>query len=291
MVIWLRDAHSAASESAGVARIGVAGDVIPRQTFGELMSIEQAYAALAEEREEVLAAAREEAEQIVEAGREEAARIVAAAQDEYDSADGRGYNDGCERSLADWMQRLADAANEQSQLQIRMRERLAGIVSSAVEQIVRTERHEALFERALATVDRIVDGATYLRVAVHPDDHQDAQAAFEGLAERWRELGQPIPLSVVSDRQLNPGSCLCESDFGTVDAGLDTQLSAMKNAISRALKRSVEEAQADEAAAGDEALGDEGTPDEQSYADDPAFGEDEQGQSRRRRARLRAARR
>jgi type III secretion protein L len=37
---------------------------------------------------------------------------------------------------------------------------------------------------------------------------------------------------------------VCESDFGTVDASLDTQLRAMRSAVSRALKRSVEEADA-----------------------------------------------
>ncbi|MGV2292966.1 type III secretion system stator protein SctL [Trinickia sp. YCB016] len=249
MVIWLRGARSATGEidagdaSAAIARIGAAGDVIPRETFGAMMSIDQAYAALAEERDAILAAAREEAERIAEAGREQAAQIVEAAQQEYDAARESGYRDGCDRALSDWMERLADVANAQNQLQVRMRERLAGIVSSAVEQIVRVERPEALFERALATVDRIVDGATYLRVAVHPDDYDEAKAAFDRLAVRWRELGQRIPLSVVADKRLDPGSCFCESDFGTIDAGLDTQLRAMKNAVSRALKRSVEEAQ------------------------------------------------
>jgi type III secretion protein L len=226
------------------ARVGAASDVIPRATFGELVSIDAAYAALAADRDALLASAREEAASIVDAGHARAAAIAEQAQREYDAASEQGYRDGCDRALADWMQRLADVADAQSQLQIRMRERLAQIVASAVEQIVRVERHEALFERALATVDRIVEGATYLRVAVHPDDYAEAKATFDRLASRWRDLGQPIPLSVMADKRLEPGSCVCESDFGTVDASLDTQLRAMRSAVSRALKRSVEEADA-----------------------------------------------
>jgi type III secretion protein L len=247
MAIWLKHARSAFGEidaNASIARVGAAADVIPRATFGELLSIDAAYAALAAERDALLADARDEAARIVDAGHAQAAEIAEQAQREYDTASKQGYRDGCDRALADWMQRLADVADAQSQLQIRMRERLAQIVASAVEQIVRVERHEALFERALATVDRIVEGATYLRVAVHPDDYAEAKVTFDRLASRWRDLGQPIPLSVIADKRLDPGSCVCESDFGTVDASLDTQLRAMRSAVSRALKRSVEEADA-----------------------------------------------
>ncbi|MGE8164933.1 type III secretion system stator protein SctL [Paraburkholderia sp. NPDC080076] len=247
MAIWLKRARSAFGESDAhgwSARVGVVSDVIPRATFGELLSIDEAYAALAIEREALLADARDEAARIVDAGHAQAAEIAAQAQRDYDTASEQGYRDGCDRALADWMERLADVADAQNQLQMRMRERLAQIVASAVEQIVRVERHEALFERALATVDRIVEGATYLRVAVHPDDYAEAKATFDRLASRWRDLGQPIPLSVIADKRLDPGSCVCESDFGTVDASLDTQLRAMRSAVSRALKRSVEEADA-----------------------------------------------
>ena len=273
MAIWLKSARSAPGEmdiNGLVARVGAARDVIPRETFGTLVSIDAAYTALAADREALLAAAREEAAEIVAAGQAQAGQIIEEAQREYDTAAEQGYRDGCDRALADWMERLADVADAQSQLQIRMRERLAGIVASAVEQIVRVERHEALFERALATVDRIVDGATYLRVAVHPDDYDEAKATFDRLAARWLELGRPIPLSVVADKRLGPGSCVCESDFGTVDASLDTQLRAMRSAVSRALKRSVEEAEADEAVQA-EAEGDEA----EATAADLGYGADE----------------
>lgn len=273
MAIWLKSARSAPGEmdiNGLVARVGAARDVIPRETFGTLVSIDAAYTALAADREALLAAAREEAAEIVAAGQAQAGQIIEEARREYDTAAEQGYRDGCDRALADWMERLADVADAQSQLQIRMRERLAGIVASAVEQIVRVERHEALFERALATVDRIVDGATYLRVAVHPDDYDEAKATFDRLAARWLELGRPIPLSVVADKRLGPGSCVCESDFGTVDASLDTQLRAMRSAVSRALKRSVEEAEADEAVQA-EAEGDEA----EATAADLGYGADE----------------
>jgi type III secretion protein L len=151
----------------------------------------------------------------------------------------RGYREGANRALTEWMERLADATDAQNRLQVRMRERLAEIVSSAVENIVYSMDRDTLFVRALATVDRLIDGATYLRILVHPQDHEPASAAFAQLDEKWRESGRPISMSIVADKRLEPGSCVCETDFGSVDASLKTQLRAMRSAVSRALKRSI----------------------------------------------------
>lgn len=221
------------------ARVGAHADVIARDEFGVLMELDKAYAQLCADREAMLADARLETEHILEAAREQAQAIVAHAQREYEDAAQRGYLDGERRALAHWMERLAGSYGNERRLQARMRERLAQIVTVAVEQIVRVQESGSLFEKALSTVDRIVEGATYLRVSVSPADHEVASSAFERLATRWRELGRPFPLSVVADKRLPPGSCLCESDFGAVDASLATQLRAMRTAVSRALKQSV----------------------------------------------------
>ncbi|WP_246793438.1 type III secretion system stator protein SctL [Burkholderia perseverans] len=277
MAIWLsrpQDAHHQPDESVLHARLGAAADVLPREMFGALVSLEDAYAALAADRAALIEAAHDEAERIVDAGREQAGEILDAAQRERDDAARAGYRDGYDRALGDWMDRLADVAHAQNQLQVRMRERLADIVASAVEQIVRTENRAALFERALASVERIVDGATYLRVAVHPDDLDSAKDTFDRLATRWRELGRPIPMSVVGDKRLAPGSCICESDFGAVDASLDTQLRAMHGAVSRALKRTLVEIEAaapEDGAAGGDPYGGQGDGQGGAY---PAAGDD-----------------
>ncbi|OXI17844.1 type III secretion system stator protein SctL [Burkholderia sp. AU15512] len=244
MVIWLNSSRmTAGTGDAGVdgpaVRFGVHGDVVRRETFGHLLSIADAYAQLDADRARVLEDAQAEAAAIVAAGEEQAELLLDAARDTYETAEQRGYREGSNRALSEWMERLADATDAQSRLQVRMRERLADIIASAVESIVHSMDREALFERALSTVDRIIDNSTYLRVAVNPQDYEAARAAFDQLAAKWRDLGRPIPVSIVADRQLEPGACVCETDFGSVDASLNTQLRAMRSAVARALKRSI----------------------------------------------------
>jgi type III secretion protein L len=247
MAIWLRSdrllpaAVSIDGDAHGRGHVGAHADVVPRAAFGALIEIDAAYAQLAADREATLAAARDEAAAIIAAAHAEAQTILAAARDEYEHAATRGYRDGEQRELADWVGRLADAGAGQRRAQLKMRERIASIVTVAVEQIVQVQQADQLFERALSAVDRIVEGATWLRVAVSPVDYDKACVAFERLSARWRDLGRPFPLSVVADKRLAPGSCLCESDFGAIDASLATQMRAMRLAVSRALKQSASE--------------------------------------------------
>ncbi|WP_233836488.1 type III secretion system stator protein SctL [Paraburkholderia sp. ZP32-5] len=253
MVIWLSHSREAGydgsdrsndSDGAGTSsRFGVHRDIVPRETFGTLVELAEAHARARSDRDALLEAARQQAARIVADAQSDAARLREAAAQEHEAAAEQGFQEGMARGLAQWLDRLAMSGNDAHRVQLRMRERMAEIVMAAVGQIVRSENVDGLFERALSVVDRIIEGATYLRVSTHPDEHAAAQRAFDLLAARWRELGRPIPLSVVPDKRLEPGSCVCESDLGIVDASISTQLRTMQSAVSRALRDSIEEEQ------------------------------------------------
>jgi type III secretion protein L len=57
---------------------------------------------------------------------------------------------------------------------------------------------------------------------------------FEQAAARWHERGRPVPVTIVADRALARGSCLCETDIGSIDASLTVQLDALRMAVRRA---------------------------------------------------------
>lgn len=239
MAIWLRSPYHLSNEAG--ARVGADRDVISASEFGTLLSIEQAYAQLEKDRQQTIEQAKAEAAELVHVANETAQRILEDARRKYETAAQDGYRDGEQRALSQWMERLAELSDSERRMQVRMRERLAQIVTIGVERIVQVQHGNALFERALEVVDRIVEGAAYVRIIVSEADHDKACMAFERLAARWREMGRPFPLTVVADRKLPVGSCICESDFGSIDASLATQLRAMRTAITRALKRSLDD--------------------------------------------------
>jgi len=244
MAIWLRlpraeldppyDGHKGPQVTM---RVGAASDVIRAEDFAALVSIDRSMAELVAQRETILADAHEQASRIVAEGQRQVAQQMDEARALYEGASDLGYRDGTERALAEWVDRLAQAQRAQARLQSSLRERVAGVIAAAVERIVTVEERGRLFERALTEVDQITGGAVWLKVYVHPDDLEQARTAFTSFDARWRELGQSFPLYVIADAQLAPGSCICESDFGTIDASLETQLRAMRSAVARALKR------------------------------------------------------
>ena len=129
MVIWLNsrrltaDAGARDDPDGPAVRFGVHGDVVRRETFGDLLSIAHAYAQLEADRALVLAQAQDEAAAIVAAGEEQAELLLDAASETYETAAKRGYREGANRALTEWMERLADATDAQNRLQVRMRER------------------------------------------------------------------------------------------------------------------------------------------------------------------------
>ena len=231
MVIWLRNA----TEAMAVGGAGASSEVIRREDAGRLVELDEGFEMLADEREAVLEQARREAQTLLDDARCEAEALKNEALQMKARAEEEGYNAGMARALAAWHDRAASADTGYRRVRERMRERLAELVTQAVEQIVVTEDAKTLFERALSTVDRIAEKASYLTVCVNPADHDEAERVFGRFADESAARGRIIKLIVQDDKRLAPGSCICESDFGVVDASLDTQIRALKAATERAL--------------------------------------------------------
>jgi type III secretion protein L len=261
MVIWLRQSRVAVAgdERAG---IGVSARVLRREEYAAAVALDECVEAANVQCERLLADASEQAAAIIAQAESDARQLLERAQTEYAEAASRGYEDGTRRAAEEWFARSAQAMAERKAVQISLRERMAELVVAAVEQITRHEDRSVLFARAVTAVERLVEGADYLKVRVHPDDYEVAQREFKLASAGWNKGGRAVVLSVSPDRTLAPGSCLCESDLGIVDASLDVQLNAVRDAVTRAVERS--EANASNA----EIVRSEASEDEAEDADD-----------------------
>jgi type III secretion protein L len=71
------------------------------------------------------------------------------------------------------------------------------------------------------------------RLRVHPEMVATAETAL-GEFESRTGLGKLA--RVVADETLAPDACLLESELGTIDASLGTQLQAINNAVTEAVR-------------------------------------------------------
>lgn len=237
MVIWLRNAHDEGSCEQGRGAVGVDGDIVRRETFARLVELDEGHAMLTDLRHDVLATARDDAARIVAAAQREADEIRERALLEFETGQRRGYEAGRQDALAQWYSETAEWLVRRHDLETSLRQRMADIVVLAVENIVASERPEALLARAADAVERIVDAGCHLRVRVHPDQRERAAQAFGHAAAGWHERGRPVTVTVIADRALEHGACVCETDIGLIDASLSAQIDAVRLAVTRALER------------------------------------------------------
>jgi type III secretion protein L len=227
MVIWLRGAPS---------RIGLEDGVLRAADVEAMLSLDAMREALQQEHQVLMEAARDEAQAIVATARTEAKAIEDGMRAKVEAAIQAGFDQGRERNAQEWHQLQVQQALTRSQAMRQMHEKLATIVTSAVERIVHTEQREGLYQRALRNVQTLTRGATQLTLRVGP---ADLDAAQHGVAEAREFAPEGIHLEVSVDASLKPGSCVFESELGILDASLETQLDALRAAMRRAVHKAL----------------------------------------------------
>jgi type III secretion protein L len=197
---------------------------------------EAALARAAAEGEALVEEARVQAQQVLALAEDEAAQLVEGARLQAENAHETGYQSGEQLAAQHWHERHAQLLNAKADRREGIDKALAEVVMQAVRRIVDTSPRENLFLRALKTVQGLaaVSGGAALRVA--PDDADAARAALaawpEGAARGWSVQVEPDPA-------LKPGSSIFSSEIGTLDASLESQLSALNAAMGRAVQKAL----------------------------------------------------
>jgi len=177
-----------------------------------------------------------EAARIVDAARARADQIHETAERERQTVIEAAHREGYERGLQQWNAAIteADAARDrylaESELElIRLAVRIAQKIIGA-ELRLNPETIVSLAREAMQSLGR--ERSVTLRVS--PDDLE----LMRGRIDSLRETGGPQRLiEVVSDRSVGLGGCIVESEYGVIDARLETQIRCMEAILERAARR------------------------------------------------------
>jgi type III secretion protein L len=193
----------------------------------------------------LIAAAEAVANELVVNAQTETCRLIESAEGKADETRREAYAEGERLAATAWHERqTAIAQTKASQAKV-LHEKLAEVVITAVERIVQGEGRAALFKRALKSVQSLAAGSTAITLRVSENDENDATISVAELLKTHRSHQQ---MNVVVDKTLAPGSCIFESEAGVLDASLQTQLDALRAAMSRAVRRTIESEEQPEAA-------------------------------------------
>lgn len=228
MAVWL---------AYGSRAVGFDDGLIRADDFAHLVEAARLVESAAADRDQVLAVARNEAQALLESAGLEAQAILMQAQKRFEQAYRLGRDQGMQDAAAQWATQAISEAEAQRRHLMRSSARLAGVVSMAVERVIEREDRVGLFQRSLRTILRLVKDAPMVTLRVSESDILEARRAVE-LMEA--QTGTAVAVEVLADAALPSGACRFESDEGVVDAGLETQLAALRRAVERGARQMVE---------------------------------------------------
>jgi type III secretion system HrpE/YscL family protein len=167
----------------------------------------------------------------IEELREEKIRYIAAAGDEARAA---GFAEGRAEGLRAGQEELAAALLETTRAAAEERDRLRGEVGVLALQVVRKlvgqVAPDAVLAGLAAAAVRDMLPTQTLTLFVHPDQADAVRARLAAGQDGDNHEGNAPRIDVQADPGCAAGTCRIETEHGTVDASLETQLARLASA-------------------------------------------------------------
>lgn len=177
---------------------------------------------------QVLADGRE----AIAAASSQADLVLGQAQAAYEAEKRRGYAEGQEAARLDAAERLIENVARQVEFFSGLEGRMVDLVMNAVRTVIHGYDER---ERIFMTVRNVLAVArSQKQVTVRL-----APAEVAAVRERIETLKQEFPgidvIEVVPDHRLEGDACVLETEVGVVEASLETQMKALRQAFERVL--------------------------------------------------------
>lgn len=170
--------------------------------------------------------------QTIAAAAAQADLVLGQAQAAYEAEKRRGYSEGQEAARLDAAERLIENVARQVEFFSGLEGRMVELVMNSVRTVIHGYDER---ERIFMTVRNVLAVArSQKQVTVRL-----APAEVAAVRERIETLKQEFPgidvIEVVPDHRLEGDACVLETEVGVVEASLETQMKALRQAFERVL--------------------------------------------------------
>lgn len=200
------------------------GAVIQRQTFEAKGQAEK-----------ILAKAQAQAQQIIDDARTQSEAETLQAQEAsaqaHQEAQERGYREGLNQGTEELNQAVANLVQRSEALDAQVIPQLRDLAMAVARRVIHRELEfhpEAVVHMVRQTLADKARQRTEITLRVHPDDYEIVREHRRYLADilsRCREI------QIIEDPQVARHGVIIETEAGTVDAQLETQLQALESAM------------------------------------------------------------
>ena len=177
-----------------------------------------------------------EANDVLAAARERAAAMAAEAEKAYEERRQAGYEDGLMEGRMEQAEKMMETAIQAVEYIENIEETLVKVVTSAVRKIIGELDERERIVRVVRTALVSVRSQQKVLIRVCPADEPAVREALAAMIAS--APGGVSFLDVSADPRMKPGDWILDSELGVVDAGLETQLRALENALAGKIKES-----------------------------------------------------
>lgn len=173
-----------------------------------------------------------EAEAIVAEARAQAQAIAEAAEAAYEAERQRGYQEGQEEARLEQAEQMIENVSRTVDYFGQVEGRMVELVMQAVQKIVSDFDDD---ERVLITVRNVlavVRNQKQMTLRLNPQQVEMVRRQVAELLAAYPGVGY---LDIVPDGRLKPDACILESEIGLVEASLEGQVQALRNAFQKVL--------------------------------------------------------
>lgn len=171
-----------------------------------------------------------QANQILEQARQKAAQTIAQANEVYEARKQQGYEDGLEEGRMAHSEKIMDTALQSIAYLETTEKSVAGLVIQCLEKVIGEIDDDELILRIVRSGLVVARNENQVRVRVCEQDLPAVKNKLDTLLQAYPSIRV---LDIMPDRRLKKGACIVESELGVVDAGIDTQIEAIRRAIAK----------------------------------------------------------
>lgn len=172
------------------------------------------------------------AEQIVADAQAQAQALLDGAQAAFEAERQRGFREGLEEARLEQAEQMIANVSRTVDYFAQVEGRMVDLVMQAVQRIVGDFSDD---ERVLITVKNVlavVRNQKQMTLRLHPQQVEMVKAHVNELLAAYPGVGY---LDIVPDHRLKPDACILESEIGLIEASMEGQLAALRNAFQKVL--------------------------------------------------------
>jgi len=173
-----------------------------------------------------------DSQHLVEAAHAKADSIVESAQQAYESEKQRGYQDGLQKAEIENAQTMIATLAKCNDYYLQVEQKMTGVVLDAVRKIIDTFDDVDTTVSVVREALQLVSNQKQVILHVHPEQVIDVRERVSSVLSDFPEVGY---VEVVADARLKNGGCILETEVGIIDASIDGQLQALKQAMEKQL--------------------------------------------------------